>query len=684
MARTKAERLQQVFEDAMASFQIADNAVYESMDLCLKDRRFCAIPGAQFEFNNLNNQFENRPKYQINKLSSQADKLLTDFLQNQIDVSFIAADGSDNQGFADFVQSLFRADEYYSQGKETKKVSFREASVGGFGAMRLRVSNMDGEDYEYGDEEENLRVCFEPIYDACKTVRFDANAKAYDKRDAKKCWVVTMYSREAAEMEFGELPPPFPMTVMETQFDWAPNDQVAIAEYYCVEHKREKIRVFQNQLGETTEYTDEDFSDNEELEETLIVTGMIELEPKYRKTRKVHKYIMSGGGILKDCGFIHGKYIPVVPVYGFREIIDGIERVWGMVKVPKDAQCVLNMLTSTLVQYAATGGIDTPVLFNEQVAPYQHIWANATIDNPAYLPINPVTDSDGNKQYLPPIGNKPAPQIPPVLSGLMALTDQSIKELTGNLDNAEKILSHTSSSLVENIQSRVDAKSITYMDSFADAMRWLGKVWLSIAKEIYTEEKSYKTMNAQGKTEMIKANMPIIDKDSKKAVKFDMSKAEFDVVVEVGPASATRKQAAVKTFTNLMGMVQDPETAQILASVVMMNLDSEGSSDVAEFYRKKLVMAGVVKGSAEEQAQLEQAQQNQQPDPNAQYLQAEAMKSQAEAVKAQADTQFIAAKTKESEAKTAEILARLSLDERKQVVDTILAMQKNSSTSVKT
>jgi hypothetical protein len=131
-----------------------------------------------------------------------------------------------------------------------------------------------------------------------------------------------------------------------------------------------------------------------------------------------------------------------------------------------------------------------------------------------------------------------------------------------------------------------------------------------------------------------------------------------------------------------MGMMQlatDPETQQVLGSMAMLNMEGEGIADVRDFFRNRLIKMGVVKPTEEEQQalleELQQAQSQQQPDPQAQYLQAAAMEAQAKAGQAQANTAYTLARAEETKAKTVEVLSGIQQKERDSVVNTAKALQ---------
>jgi len=152
--------------------------------------------------------------------------------------------------------------------------------------------------------------------------------------------------------------------------------------------------------------------------------------------------------------------------------------------------------------------------------------------------------------------------------------------------------------------------------------------------------------------------------------------AKFDVAVDVGPASATKRQATVRALIGMIQIAPDPETRQVLTSMAMMNMDGEGISDVRAYFRDKLIKMGVLQPTEQEgQKLLAQMQAAQQPDPQAVYLQAAAEEASAKAVKAQADTEYTLARAVETRAKTAETLAGIQQKERTSIVQTAKALR---------
>jgi hypothetical protein len=670
MARlTREQRLGNVHQAALTEFDRCQSSMQDERLQCLQDRRFYSLAGAQWE-GPIGEQFENKPRFEVNKIHLSVIRIINEYRNNRIGVDFVSKDGSNNDKLAETCNGLYRADEQDSVADEAFDNAFEEGVGGGFGAWRLRTVYEDDED----DENEKQRIRFEPIYDADSSVFFDLDAKRQDKSDAKYCFVLFSMTREAYMAEWNDDPTTWPKEIQQYEFDWDSPDVVFVAEYYRVEEVRETIRIFQTITGEEERYTQADFDADETLEETLLAVGTIEVRQKRVKRRRVHKYIMSGGGILEDQGYIAGKNIPIVPYYGKRWFVDNVERCMGHVRLAKDPQRLKNMQLSKLGEISALSSVEKPILLPEQVVGHQMMWAEDNIRNYPYLLVNPITGPNGETQAAGPVAYTKSSDIPPAMAALLQITEQDMAEILGNNQQADKMVSNISGKAVEMIQTRLDMQSFIYMTNMAKAMRRCGEIWLSMAKDIYVEEgRKMKSIGAMEQVESIEMMKPTIDAETGELVyENDLSRANFDVSVDVGPSFTSRREATVRSLTGMMQVTSDPETQMILQSMAIMNMDGEGISDIKDFFRKKLVQMGVVKPTEEEQQQMMEAMmaQGQQPDPQSMFLMAEAEKAKALALKAQADTEYSLARTEETRAKTAETISNIDIDQRKSAIET--------------
>jgi hypothetical protein len=657
MARlSNDQRLANLHAEALAQFDDVQTALRDERLQCLQDRRFYSLAGSQWE-GPLWDQYENKPKFEVNKIMLAVIRVVNEYRNNRITVDYVSKDGKENDRLAEVCDGLYRADEQASVADEAYDNAFEEAVGGGIGAWRLRTVYED----EENDEDDRQRIRIEPIFDADSSVFFDLGAKRQDKSDAKYCFVVTSMTRQAYKETWGDDPTDWPKIIHQYEFDWCTPDVVYVAEYYKVEEKTETIRIFQAIDGTEERYTQADFAADEALEETLAAIGTREVRQKKVKRKRVRKYIMSGGRVLEDAGYIAGKCIPIVVVYGKRWFVDNIERCMGHVRLAKDAQRLKNMQLSKLGEISALSSVEKPILTPEQVAGHQVMWAEDNLKDYPYLLINPVTDQNGNQAISGPVAYTRSPQIPPAMAALLQITETDMQDILGNPAGADKMVSNISGKAVEMIQARVDGQAYIYMSNFAKGMKRCGEIWLSMARDIYTEEKrKMKTIAATGESGTIELMQPTIDEETGKLVmQNDISSATFDVVADVGPTSSSKKQATVRAITGMLQITQDPETAQVLTAMAMMNMEGEGLSDTNAYFRKKLLRMGVVKPTDDETQELMAEMQSQPEDPNSIFLQAAAEEATAKAAKARADTVETVASAELKRAQTLETLGKV-------------------------
>lgn len=644
--------------EALTRFNDIESAVHAERDQCLQDRRFYTIAGAQWE-GNLADQFENRPKFEVNKVHLSVMRIVNEYRNNRITADFVPKAGNIDNKLSDLCDGLFRADEVDSGAEEAYDNAFEEAVGGGIGAVRLRAVYEDDEDP--GNERQRIRI--EPIYDADSCLFFDLDAKRQDKADAKFAFLLSFMTVEAYKSTWKDDPASWPKDIGNEEFDWGggTNDQVVIAEYYVIELVSDISLLFKSLTGAERRVLQSELEDDPEMLDELIALGYAQdtSHKKPIKKRRVHKYIMSGGGILEDNGYVAGKHIPIVPMYGRRLIIDGQERCTGHVRLAKDAQRLLNMQLSKLGELSASSGTEKPIFTPEQVAGHEVMWSEDNIKNYPYLLINPVTGIDGNPMPAGPTAYTHAPAIPPAQAALLQIANTALQDLLGNQQEADKIVSHVSGEAIELVTNRMDMQSFIYFSNMAKCVRRVGEVWLSMARELYVEEgREMKILGSTDKSASVKLSEPGKDPKTGALITLnDLSKADFDVTVSVGPSFSSQRKATVHALTTMLQMTQDPETQKVLSAMALMNIEGEGIADVRTYFRKQLVQLGAIEPTPEEAEELAKVQNK--LDPNTILANAMAEEAQAKAVKALADAEATNAEVEKTRAETLKILTDL-------------------------
>jgi hypothetical protein len=333
------------------------------------------------------------------------------------------------------------------------------------------------------------------------------------------------------------------------------------------------------------------------------------------------------------------------------------------------------MQLSRLGEIAALSPVEKPILTAEQIAGHETQWQNDNLENYPYLLINEVTDAEGNPIPAGPIGYTKPPQVPQSLALLLQLTEQDMTDILGNQQAGEEIQPNISGKAIELIQNRLDMQSFIYMSNFAKAVRRCGEVWLSMAKDVYVEKnRKMKAINEEGDNTIIEIGKPMLSDSGNIEMTFDLSDAELDVSVDVGPSSSSKRAASVRALTGMLQYAQDPETVSVITLMSLLNMEGEGINEVRQYARRKLIKLGVIEPNEQEKQDLAEEAKNMPPDANQEYLKSAAMNEQAKAVKAQADAELTAAKVEETRAKTAETVAGIDREDQKKAVETAKAI----------
>lgn len=651
-----SDKLKKIHKDAIKDFQRIQDAVYDERRQCLKDRRFYSIAGGQWE-GNLGEQFKNKPKFEMNKIHLSIIRIISEWRNNRITVDFVDKFEQDDEKLADTLDGLYRATEKDSCADESYDNGFEEAVGGGFGAWRLRTEYED----EYDDENELQKISIEPIYDADNTVFFDLGAKRQDKSDAKRAYILIPITLTDFEERYPNKKSlaSWDKSIHQVEFDWVKGEDSYLCEHYRIEEQSETIFIYEYSDKTEKRYRESDFENDKDLKSLLRATGAKKVREKKIRIKKVHKYIMSALEIVEDCGYIAGSEIPIVPVYGKRWVVDGIERQMGHVRLAKDAQRLKNMLISKLGEISALSSVEKPIVTPQQINNHKNMWETDNIKNYPYLLLNGLKDKDGNLQPVGQLAYTKPPVIPPALAALLQITEQDMKDLLGNQEKGEEIKSNISGKVVELIQDKLDMQVYIYLSNMAKGIKRSGEIWLGMAKEIYVEDnREIKAIGRDDKALKATINRPIMIEGEQKREN-DIANAKYDIAVSVGPSSRSKRASTVRDLTAMMQVVQDPETLQVLSFMAIMNMEGEGIDETREFYRKRLVRMGAIDPTEQEKKEMAEEQANAQPDPSAQLALSMAKNEEAKAAKTEADIELSKAKVEKTEAETIEILAEI-------------------------
>lgn len=646
---------------------------------CVEATRFARVPGGQWEGatsagTKLNKHFEKYPKFEINKVASELNRIISEYRNNRITVKFRPGDKEASEDLADKLNGLFRADYEETDGGEACDNAFDDAATGGFGCFRLTTNLVN----ELDPMDDRQRISIEPIYDPSRSVWFDPDAKKYDKSDAE--WAFCMYSLsvDKYKAEYKKDPATLDAGIDRSwDYDWFDIDVVYIAKYYEVRKESVDVVSFQNPF--TEEVVTYDSDQLEQVGDELSEIGFIEVARRNIKRRRVYVSVVDGDGFLEKAQRIPGEHIPLIPVYGKRWFIDDIERVEGHIAKAMDAQRLYNLQVSMLADSAAQDPGSVPIVGKQQIKGLEEHWADRNSKRPAFLPLNEITDKQGN--VIAPasaIGYTQPQPLNQAMAALIQQTSSDIQEVTGASQAMQQMPSNIAKETVNSLMHRSDMASFIYLDNMAKSLKRAGEVWLSMAREVYGSDRQVRVVNEDGTDDIALMSVTVRDNQTGEIVAMnDLSTGRYDVTVDVGPSYTARRDATVSVLTNLLaGMLpQDPMRA-VVQGIILDNMDGEGLDEFKEYNRRQLLTQGVVKprNTEEEQIVAQAQQQAQQPDADLLAAQGVLMQGQAEVQKAKNEELSIQVKAfqaqteaRVAEAKVVQLLASADSTKRSEI-----------------
>lgn len=650
------DALDEVFERAIERFDLAVLPQLEMRALALAARRFVSIPGAMWE-GDFGDAFDNAIKLEINLTKDGLDKVYRDYNENRIVPDFRPAGGKGDDESAETLDGVHRADSHCFKSSQARDNAFIEGTAGGFGAYRL--TNEWADPYDKDSDKQRINPGL-AIVDADQRVFFDPDSILYDKSDARFAFIITAQAREEFERDHENAITDWPEPPTDGQYDWFSPDVVKKAEYYEVEDVEEKLFVLSHVLSGQEERYWESELDGEELAEMKKMGWRA--KTREMKRRRVHKYVMSGAEVLHDKGIIAGDRIPIAPYYGKRSYVDGVERFEGYVQAKMDVQRLYNMAVSKIAETSAQSPRTIPIFASQQMPTrLAELWARQIVDRHGYALVDPLINPvTGEVIATGPIGEVPPAQIDGATSAVVQLARNDL--VADQQDGSEEAKANTSEDALAFAATRVDAKSGIFLDNWRQTVQCEGEIYLSMSADVYFEPgREVETMGEDGNDGTAKLVEKYVDGAGKEGFRNDFTRGHYKVVVDVTEATATRREKTVRSALHLSAAAEnlgDNELGQAALITAVSNMDGEGMTDLQKYARRKGIALGLIEPSDEEKAALDEAAQNQGPDPAAAVANAQAEALHEHAGKLHEEQDLTRAKTAESRAKTVETLAK--------------------------
>lgn len=539
--------------------------------------------------------------------------------------------GTASKDTAKTLDGLVRNIRNVSNAEDIFNKAARSCVVGGFDAWEVVQDWADGNSFDQD-------ILIKKIPNASDSVWFDLASVEQDRSDSS--WGVKLVAIPIADYR-AKWPKGTETSVGDNARVRSGQDRKEVVTvgqlYYKKPIKIELVRMTDGSV----------YEDNESFKQvqTELKAKGIEIEKddkgeEKRRTRdswRVWARKFDGAAWLEEEEKTVFDFIPLIPIYGNFDIIDNQCVYFGKLQNLYDSQRVLNYALSRDIEDGALSPAETTWMTDKQAEGNNYSQMNVD-----HVPVR-IYNVD---EKAPPPFKTPGPQA----SGGLQTTIANVQEMIGvssNTFQAQQGNASSTQSGVAGLQQIEQANigSIKWFKSLEIAICQTGKVILSAVPRVYDGTRQVQILGEDGSSSTVVLNQPTFDEETKENVTLnDLSKGEYDVVCDVGPAFNSAQKEAARSFEVIAGI--DPSLAQRGMDIWLKNKKEPGMDLMAERVREDLFKAGLIPESQltdEEKALIQQAQEQQAqnpppPDPLMVAAQAEMGKAQADQLNAENKT----------------------------------------------
>ena len=596
----KTEKNAEIHREAMTRFDRVTRDEEGARNLAVEDTLFAQVAGTQWGSKETEMRSD-RPRFEINKIALPINQAIGDQRQNQISSKVRPVSSGADEDTAETFGALIGHIERLSKFDKVQDNAFKEIVNGGMGGWYITTEFSDDDSFDQD-------ILIRKITSSATSLYMDPTSKDPNKRDAMWGWVVEEISQESFKAKWPDAVISDVSTNNQSELyhtDWRTQDTVRVGDYWVVEPINKKIALMTD--GSVIELTEDTKSVLDELAEqdiSIVEDARGNQKIKTVKSKKIVMYKMSGAEVLSGPHEWAGKFIPIVPAYGYNIWINNIHYWRGMVRFAKDPNRVYNYATSGAIEATALSPKDPFWITPEQAKGHTRQFETFNTKNQPFMLYNPDPENPG------PPSRSGAPAVQTALIQQIAQADADIQATTGRFapslgDNP----TDQSGKALLAVQEQGEAGTFELNDNLAGAVEYTIEILLDLVPKIYDTERQIRILNQDGTSETIEINKTIIDEQTgKKVIINDLSKGKYSVATDTGPAYKTKRTEALN-FLNSLSQ-SSPIFAQLAPDLLAKNVDFEFNDELTKRVRKLMISQGLVDPTEEEQ---QDAAENQPP-----------------------------------------------------------------------
>lgn len=542
----------------------------------------------------------NKPCPTVNKVRQHNLHILNQARANQTGIEIRAVGGGSTYKSAEIYEGIVRYIENRSQATNAYSTGVYGMVWGGIGWWRITT--------EYAEDEMYQDIKIERIPDPM-SVYIDPHCTNYDKSDAKFGFVFKDIPKKQFKEEYPEHENVINLSALgdDTAYNWNTEDDIRVCEYYRKVSNPDTLHLLQDG-SKIKESEAKKLGYWKQIQNRVIKSRSIE-------TVTIEHFLIAGSEIIEN-SIWPGKYIPLVCCIGEETVIDGVMDRKGHTRALISPQRHFNYYNAAGVEHVALQTKTpymAPVLAIEG---YEKDWENANMENLTILAWNHIDD---NGKPIPPPARIEAPIYAGAYLEGIKIADSQMFAASGLQEASFGEASNERSGKAINArQQQGENATYHYISHLSDAIRFTGRILIDLIPHIYDTHRIIKILGEDGTLNSVQISpqhpqahneVPGVDLDSiadpeQIAYIFNPNVGTYDVIADVGPSYATRRQDEFDTLLNLMGKV--PQLANVFLDQLLLSADFPGADLLAKRARTLVPPQALGQGPSVQEQQLQQ------------------------------------------------------------------------------
>jgi len=357
---------------------------------------------------------------------------------------------------------------------------------------------------------------------------------------------------------------------------WVGKQTVLVAEYQ--EIKESSAMLCQTQDGRTI-YLDEATEQDQIIDQ--------------RKTiRKTVSWVKVGGHAILEKTELPISWIPMFPMIGNVYYADGKKKTFGLTRHGRSPSQLYNFAVSSEAELLALSPLAPFMADVEAIAGYENLYAQANKKPMAVLPYNSISATTG--QQLP---RPERQQLVSQSTGWIAAKEAAAADIQASLGIYDAAMgdspNNQSGKAVLSLQKQASQGTYHYSANQSLSISHCGRVLIEWIPNIYSEAQVMRILGENDEVSHVQINpdqpqASVETRDEAGEIKriYNLSVGRYDVICDVGPNYATKRQEAAESMLELIRSY--PDIMPLAGDLLVNNLDWPGADKISERLKKML------------------------------------------------------------------------------------------------